>query len=128
MGWPSLRICSARPMRTHLFAQVETMEAVGNVDAICEVEGLAGIFIGPGDLSVSAGCCGDMSNPRLIEIVTQCARTARKMNKHAGILVGQGPLLDAALAAGCDLVFCSGDVTELAKTWPRLLNTLRAKS
>jgi 2-keto-3-deoxy-L-rhamnonate aldolase RhmA len=124
---PFSELFSHANARTHLFAQIETMQAVGNVEAICAVEGLAGIFIGPGDLSVSAGCCGDMSNSRLIEIVTQCIGAARKVNKHAGILVGQGPLLDAALAAGCDLAFSSGDVTELVKTWSRLLETLRGQ-
>ena len=34
--------------RTHLFAQIETMQAVENLDAICAVKGLSGIFIGPG--------------------------------------------------------------------------------
>src|SRR3954469_6339779 len=31
----------------HLFVQIETPEAVQNVEAICAVPGLAGIFIGP---------------------------------------------------------------------------------
>ncbi len=111
--------------RTHLFAQIETMESVSNVDAICQVEGLAGIFIGPGDLSVSAGCAGNLNAERVIEIACNCVRTARAHNKHAGILVTPGPMLDAAMEAGCDLVFCGGDVTELSVAWPRLLKAIR---
>jgi len=114
--------------RTHLFAQIESMEAVANVEAICRVEGLSGILIGPGDLSVSAGCSDDLNGPQMIEIVTQTLRCARSLEKHAGILISPGPLLDAALAAGCDLVFCGGDVTELSAAWPRLLGSVGAKS
>lgn len=119
-------IFRAANARTHLFAQIETMEAVENVEAICRVEGLAGILIGPGDLSVSAGCAGDMNGGRMIDIVTGCVRRARSLGCHAGILVPPGPLLDAALDAGCDLFFCGGDVTELALAWPQLLAAVTA--
>src|SRR5438105_10186232 len=41
--------------RSYLFAQIETMQSVENLEAICAVEGLSGVFIGPGYLSVSIG-------------------------------------------------------------------------
>jgi 2-keto-3-deoxy-L-rhamnonate aldolase RhmA len=107
--------------RTHLFAQIETLEAVENLDAICGVDGLSGIFIGPGDLSVSMGMTGAFDGPQMIELVTDCVRRARAAAKHAGILVPPGRMLDAALAAGCDLVFYGGDVSDLSIAWPALL-------
>jgi len=110
--------------RTHLFVQIETMEAVGNLESICAVQGLSGIFIGPGDLSMSGGFAGDLTAAGLIDIVSKCIRTARERGLHAGILVGAGPMLDSALAGGCDLVFCGGDVTELAAVWPKLLESV----
>ncbi len=113
--------------RTHLFAQVETVEAVANLDAICEVEGLAGILVGPGDLSVSMGRMGKLADPGLIEVVTGCIRRARAKGKHAGILVAPGPLLDASIAAGCDLCFCGGDVPDLREPWQRLLDRVSPK-
>ena len=109
---------------THLFAQVETLESVGNLGAICDVAGLSGIFIGPGDLSVSAGCAGELANPKLIKIVTDCITLARGRGLHAGILVSPGPMLDAALQSGCDLAFIGGDVTQLAAAWPKLLESV----
>lgn len=110
--------------RTHLFAQIESMEAVSNLDEICQVEGLCGIFIGPGDLSASFGTNGNLQEPRLIKMVGDCVRRARAAGKHAGILVTPGRMLDEAIAAGCDLAFCGGDVTELSVAWSRLLATL----
>jgi 4-hydroxy-2-oxoheptanedioate aldolase len=38
-----------------LLAQVETAEAVAHIDEILEVPGLDGIYVGPGDLSLSMG-------------------------------------------------------------------------
>lgn len=37
---------------TFLVVQIETPEAVANVDAILEVEGVDGLFVGPGDLGL----------------------------------------------------------------------------
>jgi 2-keto-3-deoxy-L-rhamnonate aldolase RhmA len=62
----------------------------------------------------------------LIEVVCKCIRHARSVGKHAGILVPPGPMLDAAIKAGCDLMFSGGDVTELGAAWPKLLASLPA--
>lgn len=110
--------------RTHLIAQIETMEAVENLEAICAVDGLSGILIGPGDLSVSAGKTAAFGDPAMIALVADTIRRARAAGKHAGILVAPGPMLDAALAAGCDLVFCGGDINDLARSWRALLSSL----
>lgn len=112
--------------RTHLFAQIETLEAVQNIEAICAVEGLSGIFIGPGDLSFSAGCPGEINGAKIMDLVAHCVRTARRFGKHAGILVTPGPTLNAAMDSGADLVFAGGDITELLWAWPRLLASLPA--
>jgi 4-hydroxy-2-oxoheptanedioate aldolase len=106
---------------THLIAQIETIEAIQNLDAICAVEGISGILIGPGDLSVSMGKTAAFTDPELIAIVVRVIQTARKMGKHAGILVAPGPMLDAAKATGCDLAFIGGDINDLAKYWKELL-------
>jgi 2-keto-3-deoxy-L-rhamnonate aldolase RhmA len=121
-GVPALPAVFARAnAETHLIAQVETMEAVDNVEAICATEGLSGILIGPGDLSVSFGKPAAFTDPELIALVESIIRTARAAGKHAGILVAPGPLLDAARAAGCDLAFIGGDINDLARAWKGLL-------
>jgi 4-hydroxy-2-oxoheptanedioate aldolase len=97
------------------------MQAVRNLDEICAVEGLSGVFIGPGDLSVSAGITGELNDDRMVATVSDCVRKARAAGKHAGILVPPGRMLDAAIAAGCDLVFYCGDVSDLCVVWKTLL-------
>jgi 4-hydroxy-2-oxoheptanedioate aldolase len=112
---------AAANAQTHLFAQVETPRAVECVDEICEVEGLSGVLIGPGDLSSSMGRPGDFEAPEVIDAVSSTIRLARSAGKHAGIFAGPGPLLDAATAAGCDLMFVSSDLTGLVNSWSELL-------
>ena len=114
--------------RTCLFAQIETREAVDNIDEICAVQGLSGIFIGPGDLSVSFGCTGDLKGRELIDAVCTCISRARSCGLHAGILVPPGAMLDAAIENGCDLLFYGGDVADLANVWPKLLSSVQSKA
>ena len=113
---------------THLIAQVETTEAVQNLDGILGVEGLSGILIGPGDLSNAMGCGGQLTNPELVKTVTRYISTARQAGKHAGILVAPSPLLEAAVDAGADLVFYAGDVMDLGRCWPDVLARVNPKA
>lgn len=110
---------------THLFAQVETREAVENLDEICLVEGLSGVIIGPGDLSSSFGRPGEFDNPQLIRIVADCIHRAKAAGRRAGVFAGPGKLLDAALAAGCDLAYLATDTACLAVSWTQLLASLK---
>lgn len=109
---------------THLFAQIEVKEAVEHVDEILAVEGISGIFIGPGDLSVSLGVPGEFDDRAVIDVSVRCIGQARERGLHAGILAPAGRLLDAALAAGCDLCICGGDVPDLIAAWRTRLAAL----
>jgi 2-keto-3-deoxy-L-rhamnonate aldolase RhmA len=110
--------------RTHLFTQIETLKAVESLDEICAVEGLSGVFIGPGDLSMSMGYLGQPNHPAVVETVLECMRRAREAGKLTGIFITPGPLLDAAVEAGCALVVCGGDVMDLAAAWTNLLEAV----
>jgi 4-hydroxy-2-oxoheptanedioate aldolase len=102
---------------THLLMQIETVQAVENLDGMLAVEGISGIFIGPGDLSVSVGVPGRLDDPAVIDAAVRCIGRARERGMHAGILCPPCRLLDAALAAGCDLCICGGDIPDLVAAW-----------
>jgi 2-keto-3-deoxy-L-rhamnonate aldolase RhmA len=52
-----------------VFTQVETAEAVENLDEILSVPGLAGVMIGPADLAISLGYSHDRDNPAVRQAV-----------------------------------------------------------
>jgi 4-hydroxy-2-oxoheptanedioate aldolase len=56
-----------------LIAQLEDAEALGELPAIIAADGLAGIFIGPTDLSASLGHPGQLQHPRVREAIDQVA-------------------------------------------------------
>ena len=112
---------------THLIAQIETQEAVSNLDGILAVDGLSGILIGPADLSVDMGMPLAFTDPKVIDTVTGCIRKARGAGKVGGIMAGPGPLLDAVIEAGANLIYYAGDIMDLAPRWRELLELTESR-
>ncbi|MCW6508427.1 aldolase/citrate lyase family protein [Lichenifustis flavocetrariae] len=79
-----------------LLVQVETVEALGEIEAIAAVEGVDGIFIGPADLAASMGYPGQPGHPDVSAAVEDAIRRIRGAGKPAGILT-----LDNAFAQRC---------------------------
>jgi 2-keto-3-deoxy-L-rhamnonate aldolase RhmA len=68
---------------TFLVVQIETPEAVANVDAIVAVEGIDGVFIGPGDLGLRLKHAGSEA-PTMEQAVARVAEAAARHGKAWG--------------------------------------------
>jgi 4-hydroxy-2-oxoheptanedioate aldolase len=79
-----------------LLVQIETEQALGNLESIAAVDGVDGVFIGPADLAASLGIAGELGNPKLIAKIEDAIRRIRACGKPAGILTP-----DNAFAARC---------------------------
>lgn len=66
---------------TLVIPQCETAEAVMNIDEILDVEGVAGIFIGPYDLSISMGMPCQFDNPRFQAAMQKVREACNRKNK-----------------------------------------------
>ena len=102
---------------TCILVQIETREAVANLDAICGIEGLAGIFVGPGDLSAEMGKAGKFDDPEVLGAVEDCILRARRRGKYVGIFATGEKLQRTALKAGAGLVIMAADFASLRKDW-----------
>ncbi len=69
-----------------VIVQAETTTAIDNLEAIANVDGIDGVFIGPSDLSASMGYVGDVSHPDVIKTVSAGIETIRAASKYAGLL------------------------------------------
>jgi 4-hydroxy-2-oxoheptanedioate aldolase len=69
-----------------LLVQVETQQALDNLDAICAVDGVDGVFIGPADLHASLGYPGETANAKVKPLIDDAVRRIRKNGKAPGIL------------------------------------------
>lgn len=94
-------------------AMVETVEAVGNLDAILAVEGIDVFFVGPGDLSQSMGYLPSVprgqSRPRdVLDLVETTLTRIRAAGKIAGTLVIEEDIAHWA-RCGAQLLYCHVD-------------------
>lgn len=69
-----------------LLVQVETREALGQIEQIAAVDGIDGIFIGPADLAASFGQVGNPGHPHVVAAVEDAIGRIRAAGKPAGIL------------------------------------------
>lgn len=73
-----------------LIVQIESREALDDLEAICRVDGVDAVFIGPSDLAASLGHRGQSGHPEVQAAIAQAIRTARAAGKPIGILVADG--------------------------------------
>jgi 4-hydroxy-2-oxoheptanedioate aldolase len=97
-----------------VLVQVETREALRNLDAIAATEGVDGVFIGPADLSASLGHVGDPGHPEVQAAIADAIARIRAAGKAAGILTPNEALARQYLAMGCSFVAVGLDTSALA--------------
>ena len=98
-----------------VLVQVETQQALDNLDAICAVEGVDGVFIGPADLHASLGHPGEIANPKVKPIIDEAVRRIRKAGKAPGILTPSEDDARRWLECGALFVAVGADVGILAR-------------
>ena len=67
-----------------LFVQIESLEAVKNIDYIFNEKKIHGFIIGPYDLSLSLGIPGQFHNKKFLEIENKILTKAKKYKKILG--------------------------------------------
>jgi 4-hydroxy-2-oxoheptanedioate aldolase len=98
-----------------LLVQLETQHALDNLEAICAVEGIDGVFIGPADLHASLGHTGEIANPKVKPLIDQAIRRIRKCGKAPGILTPNEADARHWLECGALFVAVGADVGILAR-------------
>jgi 4-hydroxy-2-oxoheptanedioate aldolase len=109
-----------------VLVQVETGEALSQLEAIASVDGVDGVFIGPADLSASLGHIGNPGHPEVQEAIKGAAARLTAVGKPAGILTASEA--DARryiewgyrfVAVGSDLGLLTKNADALAKAFAR---------
>ncbi|MGQ5835607.1 4-hydroxy-2-oxoheptanedioate aldolase [Serratia sp. IR-2025] len=98
-----------------VLVQIETREAVKNLEAILQVEGVDGVFIGPADLSADMGFAGNPQHPEVQRTIDDAIARIRAAGKAPGILMANKALAQRYLEAGALFVAVGVDTTLLAR-------------
>ncbi|APJ04574.1 HpcH/HpaI aldolase family protein [Silvanigrella aquatica] len=65
--------------------QIEHFKAVEQIDSILDIDGVAGVFIGPYDLSGSMGIPGQFDHPKMKEAIQRISNATIARNKILGV-------------------------------------------
>jgi 4-hydroxy-2-oxoheptanedioate aldolase len=98
-----------------VLVQVETPAALDNIEAICAVEGVDGVFVGPADLHASMGYVGEIANPKVKPVIDDAIRRIRKAGRAPGILTPSDEDARRWLECGALFVAVGADVGILAR-------------
>ena len=99
-----------------VLVQVETREAMKELEAIAGVDGVDGVFIGPSDLAASLGHLGNPAHPDVQEAIHDAVKRLKKVGKPAGILTGNEEEIRRYIEWGYLFVAVGSDVGLLAKS------------
>jgi 4-hydroxy-2-oxoheptanedioate aldolase len=98
-----------------VLVQVETKTGLENLEAICAVDGVDGVFIGPADLHASMGYTGESANPAVLPLIEEAMRRIRRAGNAPGYLSPIESDARRMLAAGALFVAVGADVGLLAR-------------
>ncbi len=92
-----------------LWGQIETLSALDRLSELCQVDGIDGLFMGPGDLSSAYGVPGQVTHERVVDAVRKGLASCQEHRKFSGTVCRP---TDSAtwIDQGIDLLFVGGNI------------------
>jgi 4-hydroxy-2-oxoheptanedioate aldolase len=108
-----------------LLVQIESVTGIENLDSICAVDGVDGLFIGPADLSAAFGHRGRPGDPAMVERIEDAIRRIVASGKAAGILALDPAFAERCGGLGCTFIAVGTDTGLLARASSELAGDAR---
>jgi 4-hydroxy-2-oxoheptanedioate aldolase len=99
-----------------VLVQLESGEALKNIEAVAALDGIDGIFIGPADLHASLGYLGEVAHEKVLPVIDDAIVRITRAGKAAGILTASEQLARRWLKLGALFVAVGSDVGLLARS------------
>jgi 2-keto-3-deoxy-L-rhamnonate aldolase RhmA len=96
-----------------VICQIETKEAVENIEDIVSVEGMDVSYIGPADLSASYGHLGNMSHPDVQKAIDKVFDATEAAGKATGVHQASGKTIKDRMEKGYNLITIGADLIYL---------------
>ncbi len=108
-----------------LLVQIETQAGLHALEEIAAVDGIDGIFIGPGDLAASLGYPGEPNHPNVRTAIEGAVRRIHACGKPAGILTPDASFAKRLMTMGVTFTAVGIDAMALVKASESLLAQFR---
>jgi 4-hydroxy-2-oxoheptanedioate aldolase len=108
---------TALESRVSVFAMIETAAALADVNEICAVAGLSGIYVGPNDLALSMGVdpTGATTDPPVRDAIADILRAASAAGVAVGIHAGDGKVGQAMVQLGFQMITLASESRALRR-------------
>jgi 2-keto-3-deoxy-L-rhamnonate aldolase RhmA len=93
--------------------QIETTQALSNLDEILQTKGVDIGFAGPSDLTMSLGLIDDRWNPKVVEAMTKVVKACEKYGKTPGTLAASVEEAKKWIGLGFKFVSLGSDAKQL---------------
>ena len=110
-----------------VLVQIETQLGLQNIEEIAAVEGVTGLFIGPGDLSAALGHVGDAKHLDVVSTIENAIHRIRACGKPAGILTADEAMAHHYIEQGAVFTAIGSDLGILVRGSEQLLARFRSK-
>lgn len=91
-----------------ILVQVETAEALENIEDICSVPGIDGVFVGPADLAAAIGHVGNPGHAEVRDEIQRTIKRIRTCGKAPGFLSPNLDMVQMVIDSGA--VFVAQDI------------------
>jgi 2-keto-3-deoxy-L-rhamnonate aldolase RhmA len=89
--------------------QIETLQALINVEEIAATPGVDVLFVGPNDLTASLGIPGQFDSSDYLDALHRVSEACRSANVAAGILASSGDQVDPLIERGYTFIGIASD-------------------
>ena len=107
--------------------QVETVNAVKEIDAIAATAGVDVLFVGPSDLTMALGIFNQFEHPVYQQAIQEVARAAKKNGKAAGVLLQDINEYKMYHQMGYHFIACGGDAAFVARGAAQMVKQLNER-
>ncbi|AZT91936.1 aldolase [Brevibacterium aurantiacum] len=114
-----------RDERPLLFVMIENKEGLANVEKICEVPGIDGVYVGPADLAFAVDALPGQPNDAHAEALVRIRTAADKAGVVPGIHCGDGAEAKARKEQGFRFITSAGDIGAAGRAFREDLATAR---
>jgi 4-hydroxy-2-oxoheptanedioate aldolase len=108
-----------------VIVMVEAATALDDLDAVLAVEGLDGVYVGPGDLSLSLGLTGPERRAELRGVLSSIIARARAAGVPVGVHASSGEEAAGHAAEGATIVTVAVDAAVLGEAVTHHLGIVR---
>lgn len=108
-----------------ILIQIETKEAVENLEKIAHVPGISGLMIGPNDLSSDLGDFGNYETVRMQETIQRTAVFSKENGLISGLISSNQGLLQKAIQAGMEWISWGSELSMIRSALKKQVMVLK---